>query len=1385
MKVKYLIVVGLLLAILTIGAASASQDADALAVNDDAGDAVSQADDMEVIAGDDSGGGPEDERNETDNYVYIPEDVGVDDDESSINVDIYESGITGNVTVKIINDDETETVIYNDEVIPATWGHWDDTGETWIDSTGGNSIFIKDLNLDFGRYNMSVSYTGDDNYKPFVKYGTMNYHFMKAYINDEITYGSFPIYIENSVNGTIEVFIDNDSFCNISTDYFENDGEGLRYDVGLSSLKYATHTYKITFTGNYELKKPFEGKFNLSYPFSVSYDFDYLYPDSNATFMINYPYGADGEVMITYNGRTVTKRIIANESDEEYRASVVLSGFALGDNEINFTYTDSKLPDKSVVIHVDVRPRMTVYYTMRYANEEDAISIALPSDATGNLVISLKKWNETLGKYEYELIASVPLLNGSASHVLTELGMGYHDISVVYDGDDYKDWFDENEPCIEIIPDIVYDQNVYANATNTINVVLPGNGSDNLTVTVRSITGHFVDESYEQYVCDYEEEIYNAVANGTVTVTLPQLAVGQYYIDVKYGGSVSNYHSLVVRGTSPDLNLDIEFPSEITSNNRTVIINGVPDDINGHLELYIDGELYEGDMYLFADEVESSEGDGGKIHNRYYLYYEEYGTHTWEIRFVGDEYYRDTSRNGTFFIDWIEIPQIIYNGRNIHVSLEDKKGYIELKIDGKAYASEFLEDGYASIEIDGLSMGTHTYEINYYDMNNVKNLTKSGSFTTDYGLWTDIDTDSTYPLTKEFKLHVDLPGDATGTVTVKVNGKTYTATPIEGVATIIIDNLVLGENNVTTSYLGDEKYPAKEITEVIKTEHGIFVNYIDAEEGIFDYVSIYLPADADGNLTLYGAVWIDGYDDIDGEGFDIYVPGHWQIVEDSPVMSVKLVDGFAKISVSEFAYGSYDLFARYVSENSDYEVRGVGFHFDVTPEVNITETIVVGENATITVVIKNATGVINVYMKVGYDEVACEPIFDLFAEISSDNGTFTKEISGLKLGVYDFYLKYVGDDMDNMFNSHRIYSISVEPKAAEIPEMFNSDGSGEIALELPEGSKGNVSVYEIVGHNETTDQDILRPIIENATYTSENKSIAVSGLETGSHNLKVVYRDDENGEIVMQATVNVPKPDAGKDVVIPNTVSGDSFEINLPKDATGSLLVTVDGVSQVVPITNGKAKIDMSGLADGTHTVTVKYPDGDNYTGFEKSFNITVKKAVEPRITASDLAILYTAGTKYSVTVYGTDGKLAANTKVTFLVNGKAYKSATTNSKGVASVAITQKPGTYKITAKALGKQVTKTLKVKHIVSLPKVKVKRSAKKLIIKVKVAKVNGKYVTGKVVLKFKNKKYTAKVKKGVAKFTIKKNVLKKLKKGKKVTYTATYKQDTVKRTVKVLK
>ena len=83
-------------------------------------------------------------------------------------------------------------------------------------------------------------------------------------------------------------------------------------------------------------------------------------------------------------------------------------------------------------------------------------------------------------------------------------------------------------------------------------------------------------------------------------------------------------------------------------------------------------------------------------------------------------------------------------------------------------------------------------------------------------------------------------------------------------------------------------------------------------------------------------------------------------------------------------------------------------------------------------------------------------------------------------------------------------------------------------------------------------------------------------------------------------------------------------------------------------------------------------------------------------------------------------------------------------------------------------------------------KVKRSAKKLVLTAALKKGKTPISGKKVTFKF-NGKVVGEVKtnsKGIAKVTIKSNVLKQLKVGKKVTYQAAYKKDSVKRTVKVL-
>ena len=245
------------------------------------------------------------------------------------------------------------------------------------------------------------------------------------------------------------------------------------------------------------------------------------------------------------------------------------------------------------------------------------------------------------------------------------------------------------------------------------------------------------------------------------------------------------------------------------------------------------------------------------------------------------------------------------------------------------------------------------------------------------------------------------------------------------------------------------------------------------------------------------------------------------------------------------------------------------------------------------------------------------------------------------------------------------------------------------------------------------------------------------------------------------------------------------FTLEFPDDAEGTLTVFIDGTKyKVYDITGGILKIDLS-YKKGKYNITFEYSGDKKYPAFKKDTNASIQ--TNPSIKASNTKVLYSAGTTYKITVYKNKGILAKSVSVTIKLNNKKLKPIKTNSKGIASFKVTQTPGTYKLKITTLGTTVTKTLTVKHIVTLKAVKVKKSAKKLILQATLSKVNKKYLKKKTVtFKFNGKKYKAKTNsKGVAKVTIKKSVLKKLKAGKKVTYQATYLKDTVKKTVKVKK
>ena len=262
------------------------------------------------------------------------------------------------------------------------------------------------------------------------------------------------------------------------------------------------------------------------------------------------------------------------------------------------------------------------------------------------------------------------------------------------------------------------------------------------------------------------------------------------------------------------------------------------------------------------------------------------------------------------------------------------------------------------------------------------------------------------------------------------------------------------------------------------------------------------------------------------------------------------------------------------------------------------------------------------------------------------------------------------------------------------------------------------------------------------------------------------------------------------------------FTITLPTDATGT--VTMSGSKTgSAKISNGKAVITVPNLKLGVYSLYFKYSNSKYgfsdsilyFTVYPKTFKAPTyeKKIVAGRDKFFTIAFPKASSGTVSVKVYNVKTEKSTTYKVSYK-NGKASFDASKLAAGHYMLLDYKiKDSTYgtlnfKNTPQFIAEGLFGDFKVLYPkLTLKKAKIKKSAKKVILVVNLGKVNKKYLSGKkIVFKFKGKKYTAKTNsKGVAKVTIEKSVLKKLKVGKKITYTATYFKKTVKKTVKVKK
>lgn len=333
----------------------------------------------------------------------------------------------------------------------------------------------------------------------------------------------------------------------------------------------------------------------------------------------------------------------------------------------------------------------------------------------------------------------------------------------------------------------------------------------------------------------------------------------------------------------------------------------------------------------------------------------------------------------------------------------------------------------------------------------------------------------------------------------------------------------------------------------------------------------------------------------------------------------------------------------------------------------------------------------------------------------------------------------------------------------------------------------NVNVYYSPSVTVSSNATGAQVIIERdgkaiASGVVEDGEVTFAGIAPGMYVMRTVYNDVEilnsflvNNTIIAPAEARIS---FNTGLTIAATfLGGDGTPLN-----GTDVSVILDGRTYAMKTDkDGAVNPVLEDLSIGEHLLVLKNPS----TSEEWTVTVTV---VSRFAESGNVNMYYYDGSSFKIRAMDDYGNpVGANEIVTITLNKKTYR-VKTDARGYAILKIpnTVKPGKYVLVASYAGVEIKHNVNVKQVLKLSKVKVKRSAKKLTIKATLKQGKKALKGKKIVFKFKGKKYTAKTnKKGVAKITVKKSVLKKLKAGKKITYTATYLKDTVKRTVKVKK
>ena len=855
--------------------------------------------------------------------------------------------------------------------------------------------------------------------------------------------------------------------------------------------------------------------------------------------------------------------------------------------------------------------------------EDAVISVKLANDATGEVVITVNGEDYTAA-----------IENGVATVTVSDLKADDYTVAVKYAGDNnYNGATGSAEFSVsKITSDMdVTVNNIVFGEDLIVDAVLPADATGEVVITVNG------------------KDYHVAIDNGEAVQVVKDLAAGDYTVAVKYAGD-DKYAGVeftdIVNVAKADAALNViinnvDYGNVFTVNAVLTGVNNAP--LTGDVIVTVNGKDYTVNVVNGKGNV-----TGVKL---------AAGSYDFTAKFAGDNNYNAVSDSGNFKVNKVDsvidvAVSDIKVGEDAVITvklLSDATGNVTVNVNGKNYNGTVIH-GMANVKVSGLKADTYDVAVKYSGDNNYNDAVATSSFTVSKVDPTMDVTADDIVFGEDLTVEAVLPADATGKVVIVVDGTPYTANITDGKATQVVKDLTAGYHTVSVKYDGDDKYNDVVVDGFVivdKAQPVLGVVIADVNYGNEFAIEATLTGVNSTPLTGNVIVTVNG---------KFYV--------------VNVTDGKGTLTGVKLAAGTYGFTAVWagndnyaaVDENGDFKVNKL----NSTVAVNA-DDIKVGENVTVSVnVPSDATG--NVIVTVDGKDYT----------VAIVDGKAVKTIADLKANNYTVTVKYAGD---NNYNPNQnttkftVSKISDYNMNITVPGDVKVGEDAVIIVNVPKDASGNVTV--------SVGKDVYNAVISNGSA-----KVVVSGLGAGVYNVSATFTDDKYAQNKANATVVVSKiTDYNMNVTVPEFKEGvnSTISVDLPKDATGTVTVEIDGKKYTANVTNGTAKVNIPALSAGNHNITTTYSGDAKYDSMTKKGNITVIPNVN--LDVNDVVMFYHDGTRLVAKLTDSQGKPIVNATIYFNINGVDYAKSTDDN-GTASMGLNLDSNVYAVTVTYNGSDI-------------------------------------------------------------------------------------------------